>query len=131
MVFEAGYSSASIAERLYVSSDSVAPMAGILLYTAAGDSEGTLGGLVSLGKPDRFSTILSRALQRAQWCSADPICMESSERGGQGPRSTNYAACHGCALLPETACENGNHLLDRTVLIGKPGQEGLGFFSSP
>ena len=31
------------------------PMAGVLLYTAAPDSEGTLGGLVALGDPKRGS----------------------------------------------------------------------------
>jgi len=48
---ECGYAAASIRERIYSRppSDESEPMAGILLYTAAPDSEGTLGGLVSLG----------------------------------------------------------------------------------
>ena len=29
-------------------------MAGVLIYTAAPDSEGTLGGLCALGRPDRL-----------------------------------------------------------------------------
>src|SRR5207248_9462938 len=41
LVFECGYSTASLRERLYISSDQAAPMAGLLIYTAAGDSEGT------------------------------------------------------------------------------------------
>src|SRR5207253_2219646 len=49
--FECGYSSASLRERLYVSAYAAAPMAGLLIYTAAGDAEGTLGGLVRMGKP--------------------------------------------------------------------------------
>ncbi len=48
-VFESGYGTAALRERLFVSADKNAPMAGILIYTAAGDSEGTLGGLVRLG----------------------------------------------------------------------------------
>ena len=36
---------------MYVSESSTNPMAGILIYTAAGDSEGTMGGLVRMGKP--------------------------------------------------------------------------------
>ena len=54
LIFECGYSTASLRERLYISSDSKAPMSGILIYTSAGDSEGTLGGLVRLGRPERI-----------------------------------------------------------------------------
>ncbi|MFC1770053.1 DrmB family protein [Nitrospirota bacterium] len=50
LTFECGYSSASLRERLYVSSSSEHPMSGLLIYTAAGDSEGTLGGLVKMGE---------------------------------------------------------------------------------
>lgn len=39
---ECGYSASGIAERIYARSGD-APMAGIMLYTAAPDSEGTLG----------------------------------------------------------------------------------------
>ena len=39
------------------------PMAGILLYTAAPDSEGTLGGLVSLGEPKSLGRHLDQALE--------------------------------------------------------------------
>src|SRR5581483_536990 len=48
LALECGYSQASIRERLYALSpeDPDGPMAGVLLYTAAPDSEGTLGGLV-------------------------------------------------------------------------------------
>ena len=49
---ECGYSAASIRERIYSSEGTGdEAMAGILLYTAAPDSEGTLGGLVSLTEP--------------------------------------------------------------------------------
>jgi hypothetical protein len=102
-VFECGYSTASLRERLYVSADANAPMAGILIYTAAGDSEGTLGGLVRLGRQERLGPVVRRALSRASWCSADPVCSENL--GGQGSRLANLAACHACVLLPETSCE--------------------------
>jgi Domain of unknown function (DUF1998) len=49
LALECGYSAADIAERVYARSGDQ-PMAGVLLYTAAPDSEGTLGGLVSLGR---------------------------------------------------------------------------------
>jgi Domain of unknown function (DUF1998) len=118
LVFECGYSTASLRERLYVSADTAAPMAGILVYTAAGDSEGTLGGLVRLGRPERLSTVVRRALSRASWCSADPVCSENL--GGQGSRLANLAACHACTLLPETSCETVNQGLDRGMVVGTP-----------
>jgi hypothetical protein len=116
--FEAGYGASSIRERLYSApATSATPMRGILLYTAAGDSEGTLGGLVRLGKAGRLERILRNAIAGAQWCSADPVCRESP---GQGVGSLNLAACHACALLPETSCETGNRLLDRLSIVGRP-----------
>ena len=115
-VFECGYSTASLRERLYVSADANAPMAGILIYTAAGDSEGTLGGLVRLGRQERLGPVVRRALSRASWCSADPVCSENL--GGQGSRLANLAACHACVLLPETSCETINQGLDRAMIVG-------------
>lgn len=129
LTFECGYSSAALRERLYVSDNPAAPMAGLLVYTAAGDAEGTLGGLVRMGKPGRLEPLLERALAAAQWCSADPVCMEMGQSGGQGPDSMNLAACHGCCLVPETACEEFNRLLDRGLVIGPFHQSRIGFFS--
>lgn len=127
LVYECGYGTASLRERLYVSSDQKAPMAGILIYTAAGDSEGTLGGLVRLGRPDRLGPVVRRALSRASWCSADPVCSE--HLGGQGSRLANLAACHACVLLPETSCETINQGLDRAMIVGVPSDRQCGFFS--
>jgi len=127
MVFESGYSTASLRERLYVSDDAVSPMAGFLIYTAAGDSEGTLGGLVRLGRPERLGAVFQRALSRASWCSADPVCSENL--GGQGAYLANLAACHSCILLPETACETINHGLDRAMVIGTPHERDRGALS--
>jgi hypothetical protein len=118
LVFECGYSTASLRERLYVSADPAAPMAGFLVYTAAGDSEGTLGGLVQLGRRDRLGPVTRRALSRASWCSADPVCSE--DLGGKGSRLANLAACQACILLPETACETVNQGLDRAMIVGTP-----------
>ena len=127
LVFECGYSTASLRERLYISADAQAPMAGILIYTAAGDSEGTLGGLVRLGQPDRLGSIVQRALSRASWCSADPVCSENL--GGKGSRLVNLAACHACALLPETSCETINQGLDRAMVVGTPENRRPGFMA--
>jgi len=129
LTFECGYSSAALKERLYVSDDPNAPMAGILIYTAAGDSEGTMGGLVRMGKPGYLEPTLYAALHEARWCSADPVCMEMGEQGGQGADSCNLAACHNCALVPETACEEFNRFLDRGLVVGSITNPELGFFS--
>ncbi|MBK9327295.1 MAG: DUF1998 domain-containing protein [Hydrogenophilales bacterium] len=126
LVQDCGYGSASLRERIY-SADGENPMAGILIYTAAGDSEGTMGGLVRMGQPDRLEEVIRRALDKARWCSTDPVCIESH---GQGPDNCNLAACHSCALLPETSCEEQNRLLDRGVVIGTIDKPGLGFFTS-
>lgn len=124
--FDCGYGSASLRERIYCDfADPAKPMQGILIYTASGDSEGSMGGLVRQGKAGRFEQTLRRAIQHAAWCSSDPVCIESN---GQGSDSANLAACHGCCLLPETSCEEGNRLLDRALLVGTPGLPGLGFF---
>lgn len=128
LTFECGYSSASLRERIYVSSNQDAPMAGLLIYTAAGDSEGTLGGLVRMGKAGYFEPLVRRALEGAQWCSADPVCMELGASGGQGPESCNLAACHNCALVPETACEDFNRFLDRALVVGGVINWNMGFF---
>jgi hypothetical protein len=126
-VFDCGYSTASLRERIYVSVDNAAPMAGILIYTAAGDSEGTLGGLVRLGQPQRFGDAVRRALSRASWCSADPVCSENL--GGQGSRLANLAACYACILLPETFCETVNQGLDRSMIVGTPDNREVGWMS--
>jgi hypothetical protein len=126
--FECGYSIASLRERIYFPPpDSDDTMAGILIYTSAGDSEGTLGGLVRQADPERLLPVIASALEEAQWCSSDPLCRDSK---GQGPDALNLAACHSCTLLPETSCIYSNRLLDRTVLIGSPNGEVRGFFST-
>jgi hypothetical protein len=118
LAFSSGYSAASIRERLFVSDDVERPMAALLVYTADGDSEGTLGGLVRLGKPGSLEAIVADALEQARWCSGDPVCMEIGGRSGQGPDSCNLAACYRCALVAETSCELQNRFLDRAALIG-------------
>ena len=127
LVFECGYSSASLRERLYVSDETGAEMCGALIYTAAGDSDGTLGGLVRIGRPGHIESVLQRSLDLATWCSSDPVCMEMGNHG-QGPDSCNLAACHNCTLLPETACERYNRFLDRGLLVGDPTSPSIGFF---
>lgn len=125
--YECGYGSSALRERIYCnleSNDEV--MNGVLIYTASGDSEGSLGGLVRQGKPGNLETIVYNAIENARWCSSDPICIDSH---GQGPNSCNLAACHNCALLPETCCEESNMLLDRAMIVGELDSPSVGFFN--
>lgn len=111
--FDAGYSAASIRERIY-SSDGADGMSGILLYTADGDSEGSLGGLVRMGEPSRLGDLIQAALADVVWCSADPVCKET---GHLAASPMNAAACHACILASETTCCCNNSLLDRRLLV--------------
>lgn len=124
--FECGYSVASLCERIYCAEEvDGKQMAGIFIYTASGDSEGTLGGLVRQGRPDAFSRIFKKAITSVQTCSNDPVCILSR---GQGRESLNLAACHACALLPETCCEERNGFLDRGLIVGTFKEKNIGFF---
>jgi hypothetical protein len=115
LIFDAGYPAASMRERIYVSaSDSREAMCGFLVYTASGDTEGSMGGLVRQAEPSRFISTFGRVLERAQWCSLDPVCSETRS----GENGMNQAACHACSLIPEVSCELGNLHLDRSLVIG-------------
>jgi hypothetical protein len=115
LALDCGYSSASLRERIYCSKDPSAPMAGVLIYTASSDSEGSLGGLVEMGRPEILGPLLARSLSDAALCANDPLCAD------RDPAATgahlNGAACHACVLLSETACEAGNHYLDRGAVV--------------
>jgi len=128
--FECGYSSTSLRERLYVSTKPEVRMGGILIYTASGDCEGSMGGLVRMGEAGNFARVMDAALEGARWCSSDPVCTESGVLGGQGIESLNIAACHCCALLPETSCEHFNSYLDRAMVVDNPTAGNVGFFHS-
>lgn len=119
---ECGYSSASLKERIYCADD----YCGVLISTASAASDGTLGGLVRQGKPNNFVNTLINSLRDAEWCSSDPLCIDS---GGQGSEALNLAACHACALISETSCELRNMFLDRGLVIGTPDNTEIGFFS--
>ena len=85
-----------------------------IVYTAAADSDGTLGGLVELGKPENLGRLLGQALERAQICSSDPLC---AEHNPENDRSLHAAACHACTFVAETSCERGNRYLDRALVV--------------
>ena len=132
-VLECGYNAASLRERIYsrdprADPNQPEPMAGVLIYTAAPDSEGTLGGLVSLGEEAQFRRHLVAALRAAEQCASDPLCAEHepSNRG----TTVHAAACHACLFAPETSCERGNKYLDRSVLMRTIEQSDLAFFTT-
>lgn len=114
LALDCGYSASSIRERIYSSAEPNRRMAGILLYTASPDSEGSLGGLVDLGRAERLPGLLSGALAQASRCSSDPLC---ADHDPDLHASINGAACHACVLAPETSCESFNRFLDRNMLV--------------
>ncbi len=120
---ECGYSSASLRERLYIGRPG-SRTAGLLLSTAASDSEGTLGGLVALGQTRHLKRLLDAALRDAERCSSDPLC---AEHVPHDPSDTMHAAaCHACLFVSETSCEMNNRWLDRAVLVDLT-RDGLAF----
>lgn len=123
LTLECGYSSAAMRERLYVGET----MAGVLIYTATSDSDGTLGGLQRQGEPSRIERAVKSSLQSMAWCSSDPLCINGMNSARE---MHSFAACHACLHAPETACEQFNRFLDRAMLIGLPGYSESGFFSS-
>jgi hypothetical protein len=125
---ECGYSAASLRERIYARApkDDQPGMAGILIYTSAPDSEGTLGGLVSLGETETLGMHIAQALESAQLCANDPLCAEHIA-GSQG-HSIHAAACHACLFSSETSCERGNRYLDRSTLVPTVERDELNFF---
>lgn len=128
MALESGYSQSSIRERLYVAGEHTegGPMAGLLLYTAAPGAEGTLGGLVSLGEPQRLGPLIEGALRDAAVCDSDPLCAETLSN--DGGLTLHGAACYACMFAPETSCERGNRYLDRGVLVPLINGTDFGFF---
>jgi hypothetical protein len=126
--FECGYTVASLRERIYCASEEDGKeMAGIFIYTASGDSEGTLGGLVRQGRQDTLPRVFKKAIRESVICSNDPVCISTEQ--GQGRDALNLAACHACTLLPETSCEEFNVFLDRGMLIGTFHNDNIGFYS--
>ena len=128
IVLGCGYTAASVRERLYSRQpdEDCGPMAGILLYTAAPDSEGTLGGLVELGDPLTLGRHLQQALESMRLCASDPLCSE--HRPDTLGRGIQGACCHACQFAPETSCERGNRYLDRSVLVNTFSARGTTFF---
>lgn len=112
LAFFSGYSLPSLRERIFVDEEGL--RAGILVYTADGDSEGSLGGLVRMARENLMHELIARMIARNSWCPQDPICWESH---GLGALGLNSSVCHGCAIVPETSCAHSNLRLDRRLVV--------------
>jgi len=122
---ECGYPASSIRERIYAVPD---VGYGVLLYTGSSDAEGTLGGLVEVGR--RIHEHVETALERGQLCSNDPVCAQHQPENLHERRFLLGAACHGCLLIAETSCEQRNELLDRALVVPTVENRGVEFFST-
>lgn len=123
IALDCGYPAASLRERVYA--DTNAGHFGILIYTGSPDAEGTLGGLVEVGR--RFRSLLARALEMGRVCSNDPVCAL------QRPEPHTHrlllgSACHCCLLVAETSCEQRNDYLDRALVVPTLAGQGAEFF---
>jgi hypothetical protein len=129
LALECGYALASLRERLYVAGPDGDddPMCGVLIYTSAPDSEGTLGGVVSLAPADRLGSSVRVLLDAAAICSSDPLCAE--HQPSRELPSLHGAACHACTFVPETSCERGNRYLDRAAVVDTLSTRGVAFFA--
>jgi hypothetical protein len=123
VALECGYPASSIMERVYA-----VPQVGygVLLYTASSDAEGTLGGLVQAGR--RIAGFVRSALELGELCSNDPVCGQHSPTNVYEGRMLHGAACHGCVLIAETSCEQGNDFLDRALVVRTVAGSGAEFF---
>ncbi len=123
VALECGYPASSIMERVYA-----VPQVGygVMLYTASSDAEGTLGGLVQAGR--RIAGFVRSALELGGLCSNDPVCGQHRPDNVLEGRMLHGAACHGCVLIAETSCEQGNDFLDRALVVRTVAGLGAEFF---
>ncbi|MFN3194046.1 MAG: DrmB family protein [Aureliella sp.] len=120
---ECGYPASSIRERIY-SIPSVGY--GVLLFTGSSDAEGTLGGLIQVGR--KIHEHLRNALELGLLCSNDPVCAQHQPTNAHERRFLHGAACHGCVLISETSCEQHNEYLDRALVVSTVDNLGTEFF---
>lgn len=118
-----GYAASSIRERIYAGSSSGY---GILLYTGTSDAEGTLGGLVQVGR--ELERHLEDALELGRLCSNDPVCAVHAPTVLALGDGLMGSACHGCLLIAEPSCERRNEFLDRALVVRTVADLGAEFF---
>lgn len=124
VALECGYPASAIRERIYAIPN---VGYGLLLYTGTSDAEGTLGGLVEVGR--RLHEHVRAALELSELCSNDPVCAEHDPVSQHESRNLHGAACHGCLLIAETSCEQHNDFLDRSLVVPTVTGAGAEFFA--
>jgi hypothetical protein len=97
-----------------------------LLHTGSSDAEGTLGGLIEVGR--RIHEHIQAALELGELCSNDPVCAQHEPQNTHEHRFLLGAACHGCLLIAETSCEQHNDFLDRAMVVPTVDNLGIEFF---
>jgi hypothetical protein len=124
LALRCGYPASSIRERIYAIPE---VGYGVLLYTGTSDAEGTLGGLVQLGR--QIHEVVQSALELGMLCSNDPVCAQHDPSNAHERRFLHGAACHGCLLISETSCEQQNDYLDRSLVVPTVENQGAELFS--
>jgi Domain of unknown function (DUF1998) len=125
VALECGYPASSIRERIYALSGIGY---GVLLYTGTSDAEGTLGGLIQVGR--RIHEHVRNAMDLGELCSNDPVCAQHQPQNTHERRFLHGAACHGCLLIAETSCEQQNDFLDRALVVRTVDNLGVEFFGT-
>ena len=117
-----GYPLPGLRDRIY---DLVEGKVGVLVYTADGDSLGTLGGVVEHAEGVLLESLISDALSESLWCAQDPVCNSSTSHD----ELRSPGSCHHCILVPETSCEYFNSEIDRGLIHGSADRKITGLFS--
>ena len=73
---------------------------------------------------EHLNVLMRDAFQEALLCTNDPECLNNTPAG----KNSNGAACHSCCMISETACENGNRMLDRGLVVPIAGREKQAYF---
>jgi hypothetical protein len=123
---ECGYPASSIRERVY---SLPGTGFGVLVYTGSTDAEGTLGGLIQVGR--QIHAHVRNALEMGELCSNDPVCSQHDPQNPHERRFLHGAACHGCVLIAETSCEQHNEFLDRALVVPTVDNQRAHFFPWP
>lgn len=111
LAVKSGFSSASIAERIYCYENNQCHTSGLLLYTAQTGGDGTMGGLVSMAP--LFEDLIADVICSLRRCSNDPVCIYREKSRGR----FNGSSCHACVFASETSCEYQNRFLDRNIVL--------------
>jgi len=114
LTVDSGFSIVSFGERVYCKKITKTGKyeSGILIYTSATGTDGTLGGLVSLVEKEFMTELFQKSSNGILSCSNDPVC---SERKIELHKKEG-ACCHACELLSETTCNYQNRYLDRNLV---------------